>query len=257
MDIIALPAFQDNYIWLLRQGQHAAVVDPGDADPVLAYLAEQQLQLCAILLTHHHRDHVGGVETLLARHPVPVYGPARESIAGLDHPLTEGDVIRLPALDLELAILDIPAHTAGHIAYVIQAAENPLLFCGDTLFSAGCGRLFEGTAKQLADALAKLAALDDATRVFCTHEYTLANLAFAAAAEPDNPARDLYARRCQQLRAAGEPTLPSTIALEKAINPFLRADELQIRQRLASELGITAEDGVSTLATLRAWKDRF
>jgi hydroxyacylglutathione hydrolase len=125
------------------------------------------------------------------------------------------------------------------------------------LFSAGCGRLFEGTAKQLADALAKLAALDDATRVFCTHEYTLANLAFAAAAEPDNPARDLYARRCQQLRAAGEPTLPSTIALEKAINPFLRADELQIRQRLASELGITAEDSVSTLAALRAWKDRF
>lgn len=257
MNIIALPAFQDNYIWLLRHGPHAAVVDPGDAGPVLAYLDREQLQLCAILLTHHHRDHVGGVEALLRLGKVPVYGPAREQISGLSHPLREGELIRLDALDAEFRIVDIPAHTAGHIAYVGADQQGPLVFCGDTLFSAGCGRLFEGDAAQLAAAMAKLGALDNDTRVYCTHEYTLSNLAFAAAAEPDNPARALYAERCQQLRAAGQPTLPSTIGLEKAINPFLRADEPQIRAQLARERGIEAGDTVSALAALRAWKDDF
>ncbi|MFT3758363.1 hydroxyacylglutathione hydrolase [Thauera sp.] len=257
MDIIPLPAFRDNYIWLIRDGRHALVVDPGDAAPVLAYLSHEGLQLAAILVTHHHADHVGGLGALLAHASVPVYGPFNERVEGVGHLVAEGDTVRIDVLDLEFDVLDVPAHTAGHIAYVSRGTPPRALFCGDTLFSAGCGRLFEGSPPQLASALAKFAALPGDTRVYCAHEYTLSNLAFAAAAEPHNPERDAYAQRCKALRAANRPTLPSTIGQEKAINPFLRCDQAQIRDTVAAHSGMPPADAVECLAALRAWKDTF
>jgi len=257
MHIIPLPAFRDNYIWLMRNAHHALVVDPGDAQPVIDYLVRERLQLAAILITHHHADHVGGLGALLARWPVPVHGPFNESIDGVDHPVAEGDMVRIDVLDVEFDVLDIPAHTAGHIAFVSRDASARVLFCGDTLFSAGCGRLFEGTPAQLAGSLAKLTALPDDTQVYCTHEYTLSNLAFATVAEPHNPARDAYAEHCKALRETHQPTLPSTIGLEKAINPFLRSDQTQIHDQVAAQTGARPQDAQACLAALRAWKDNF
>ena len=190
--IIPIPAFTDNYIWLLRDGRGAVVVDPGDAAPVLAYLAAHDLALTAILATHHHGDHVGGVTALLERFPVPVFGPARERIPGRTNAVADGDRIVVPGLPGTLAVLDIPGHTAGHVAYFGEIDGVPVLFCGDTLFAAGCGRLFEGTPAQMWASLSALAALPPATRVYCGHEYTLANLRFAQAVEPHNP--DVAAR---------------------------------------------------------------
>ncbi len=257
MDIIPLPAFRDNYIWLMHDGTRALVVDPGDAGPVRRFLGEHGLKLAAILVTHHHADHVGGLRELLGERTVPVFGPATEIIEGVSQPVAEGDTVRIEQMGLAFAVLDIPAHTAGHIAYVSLAAQPGLVFCGDTLFSAGCGRLFEGTPAQLARALEKLAALPDDTRVYCTHEYTLSNLAFACAAEPDNPARDAYLRACEALRAAGRPTLPTTIAQEKAINPFLRCAMPGVTDAVATYTGSRPADALACLAALRAWKDVF
>ncbi len=255
MDIIPLPAFRDNYIWLLHDDRHAVVVDPGDAVPVRQYLARQGLRLAAILVTHHHPDHVGGLAELLAAATVPVFGPAAENIEGVTRPVAEGDTVRLDELGVELSVLDIPGHTSGHVAY--YAAGLGAVFCGDTLFSAGCGRLFEGTPPQLAASLAKLAALPDETRVYCTHEYTLSNLAFARVAEPDNAERDEWASRCEALRAANQPTLPSTIGREKAINPFLRCDRPGVVRAVAARAGTAPRDPIACLAALRAWKDVF
>lgn len=252
MDIIPLPAFRDNYIWTLHDDRHAVVVDPGDAGPVSAFLQAQSLQLAAILVTHHHADHVGGIATLVERWRVPVFGPARESIPALTQPLAEGDRIRLPSLDLELGVLEVPGHTLGHIAYVGEG----LLFCGDTLFSAGCGRLFEGSAAQLQASLAKLAALPAETKVYCTHEYTLSNLAFARRVEPHNAARDAYLTDCEARRARQEPTLPSTIGRERAVNPFLRTAEPQIATSVAQWLGHAPADGAACFAALREWKNQ-
>ena len=257
MTIIPLPAFRDNYIWLMHDGRHALVVDPGDAQPVIDHLEREQLQLAAILITHHHADHVGGLRSLLARTPVPVFGPAHEDIDGVDHRLVEGDTVHIAPMNLDFDVLDIPAHTAGHIAFVTPRGAARVLFCGDTLFSAGCGRLFEGSPSQLASSLAKLAALPDDTQVYCTHEYTLSNLAFAHAAEPHNPARDAYAARCKALRAANQPTLPSTIGLEKAVNPFLRSEQPGIHEAVAAHSGIRPRTALECLAALRAWKDNF
>lgn len=257
MHIISLPAFRDNYIWLVHDGRHAAAVDPGDARPVEEFLAAQGLVLTAILITHHHPDHVGGLPDLLVRWKVPVFGPAAEHISGVDHPVSEGDVVELQEIGLSLAVLDVPGHTAGHVAYHASMPAPGALFCGDTMFSAGCGRLFEGTAAQMAASLAKFAALPDSTRVYCTHEYTLSNLAFARAAEPANAVRDDYAQRCEALRAAGHPTLPSTIALEKAVNPFLRCNEDSVIDALAAHTGTRPTDAIASLAALRAWKDVF
>ncbi|MFU2488897.1 hydroxyacylglutathione hydrolase [Thauera sp. WH-1] len=257
MDIIPLPAFRDNYIWLLHDGHHALVVDPGDATPVEEALARLGLNLKAILVTHWHADHVGGLARLLARWPVPVFGPAGETIEGVSKHLREGDEVRLAEPAVTFRVMDVPAHTAGHIAFVGIDLEPGVVFCGDTLFSAGCGRLFEGTPAQLASALAKLAALPADTRVCCTHEYTLSNLAFARAAEPDNPERDAYALDCAARRERGEPTLPSTIGRERAINPFLRTDRPGVIDAVAAHSGERPTDALACLAALRAWKDRF
>lgn len=255
--IIPIPAFADNYIWLLRDGRHAVVVDPGDAAPVLAYLERESLVLTAILATHHHGDHVGGIPALLAQFAVPVYGPAREAIPGRTVPLAEGDVIAVPGIPVTLRALDIPGHTAGHIALVGDVNGQPCVFCGDTLFAAGCGRLFEGTPVEMWASLGALARLPDATRVYCGHEYTLANLRFALAVEPANP--DVAARIAYEgaKRERGEPTLPTTIALERATNPFLRAGLAPVRAAAARRAGQPLADDVATFAALRAWKNDF
>jgi hydroxyacylglutathione hydrolase len=255
MKLVALPAFTDNYIWMLHDGSQAIVVDPGDASPVARALDAQGLQLVGILVTHHHPDHVGGVDALRERLQGPVYGPVREAIPKPFTPLADGD--RIEVLGLPFEVIDVPGHTAGHIAYLHQAAgEAPILFCGDTLFSGGCGRLFEGTAAQLHASLQRLAALPGDTRVCCAHEYTLSNLRFAHTVEPGNAELAAYTAWCQAQRAAGEPTLPSRIAQERAINPFLRCTAPEIR-RAALEHGAHGDDPVTVFATLRQWKNNF
>lgn len=255
LQVTAIPAFADNYLWLIHDQQHAAVVDPGDAAPIEAALRSLGLKLNAILLTHHHADHAGGVEELLAQWSVPVYGPAGENIQGVSRPLHEGDRVDLTALGLQLSVLDVPGHTAGHIAYV--AAEQHWLFCGDTLFAGGCGRLFEGTPAQMTHSLAKLAALPDDTLVYCAHEYTLSNLRFAVAAEPDNA--DLASRlaQAQQMRSRGESTVPSTLGLEKRTNPFLRYREPSVLQTMRANGRLNSDDPVAAFAALREWKNSF
>ena len=258
--VLTVPAFKDNYLWLIHDGVHAAVVDPGDAAPILAALQAHGLTLTAILLTHHHADHIGGVARLLEHSNVPVFGPRHDGIAVVTHPLGEGDRVQVPGLALELAVLDVPGHTNGHIAYVRQDAGAHWLFCGDTLFGAGCGRLFEGTPAQMAASLAKLAALPDDTLVYCAHEYTLSNLRFAEALEPGNRALQLRVANDSQLRGTNLPTIPSTIAIEKATNPFLRTGEAAIvgsltaAGRLAPGAGA---DAVTVFAALREWKNTF
>ena len=221
MKLVPLPAFQDNYLWVLHDGQRALVVDPGDAQPVLAFLRESGLQLEAILVTHHHQDHIGGLAAVRDATGAQVFGPAREAIPGPLRSLAQGD--RIEALGLHFEVLDVPGHTAGHIAYFTPEVDGaPLLFCGDTLFSGGCGRLFEGTPAQMLASLDALAALPARTRVCCTHEYTLANLRFARAVEPDNEELARYQQHCEELRRRDQPTLPATIGQERRINPFLR-----------------------------------
>ena len=260
MKLIPLPAFQDNYLWLLHDGAEAAgralVVDPGDAQPVLTFLQRAGLQLEAILVTHHHPDHIGGVDVLRDATGAKVWGPARERIPEPVTRLSQGD--RIEVLGLPFEVFDVPGHTAGHIAYYTPDLDGaPLLFCGDTLFSAGCGRLFEGTPAQMADSLRKLAALPAATRVCCTHEYTLSNLNFAMAVEPGNAEIAEYKQQCEALRARGEPTLPSTIGRERRINPFLRAREPAVAQMALAHGAADPHDEVAVFAALRQWKNEF
>lgn len=261
--VLHVCAFKDNYIWLVRGAspRHVAVVDPGDAAPVLDALQAQDLIPAAILCTHHHRDHSGGIDALRARYPLPVYGPATEHIPGVTHPVAEGDRVSLPELGQEYRVLDIPGHTAGHIAFYGQG----VVFCGDTLFSAGCGRLFEGTAPQLYRSLQKLAALPADTAVYCGHEYTLANLRFARHVEPQNSDVQTYEKQAQQRRADGLPTLPSSIGRELRVNPFLRVGEPAVRAAavrrdpaLSTELDLKSDMAAAAVfATLRRWKDEF
>jgi hydroxyacylglutathione hydrolase len=255
LSITPLPAFQDNYLWLLSRDGRAVVVDPGDAVPVQRALAERQLKLDAILVTHHHGDHIGGLDALLVT-GATVYGPRSESIDGIDVRLASGD--RVEVLGVSLTVLDVPGHTAGHIAYFAESLEPPAVFCGDTLFACGCGRLFEGTPAQMLASLDRLAALPPATRVYCAHEYTLANIRFALAVEPANPALQQRAQHAAATRERGEPTVPSTIALELATNPFMRSDVPAVHAAaVAHAEAKTALDRVQTFATLRAWKNDF
>lgn len=255
MKLTAIPAFSDNYIWMVDDGRQAVVVDPGEAAPVLQALNERNLRLVGILVTHHHRDHVGGVDRLRAVLDGPVWGPAGESTP--EPRVSVGDGDALEVLGLRWLTLDVPGHTRGHVAYFVPyPSGHPLLFCGDTLFSAGCGRLFEGSAAQMHASLQKLVHLPAQTRVCCAHEYTLNNLRFAAAVEPANRELAEYARWCEEQRAAGLPTLPSTLEIEMSLNPFLRCHEQQVATA-ARGRGADATNAVSVFAALRAWKDEF
>jgi hydroxyacylglutathione hydrolase len=258
LSVLTVPAFKDNYLWLIHDGVHAAAVDPGDGQPILDALRANGLTLTAILLTHHHADHIGGVPQLLSEYSVPVYGPRKDNIAAVTQPLAEGDRVQVPGLALELSVLDVPGHTLGHIAYVRETPGDHWLFCGDTLFGAGCGRLFEGTPAQMAASLAKLAALPDDTLVYCAHEYTLSNLRFAEAVEPGNRALKMRIEADSKARGTHLPTIPSNIAIEKATNPFLRAGEPGIVDSLVAagrlQRGATTVDA---FAALREWKNVF
>ena len=279
MKLIALPAFADNYIWMLHDGRDAVVVDPGESAPVIAALDAHRLTLAAILVTHHHADHVGGVDALRGRLRGAVYGPQRERIPTPYVPLTGGDSVE--ALGLRFDVIDVPGHTSGHIAYFayFEAAsasetpgqtpsqtrtqtptpttpQRPILFCGDTLFSAGCGRLFEGTPLQMFDSLERLRRLPGETQVCCAHEYTLSNLKFAQAVEPGNADIAGYTAWCEAQRSAGQPTLPSSIAHEQRVNPFLRCAEPAVALS-ALEHGAASREPAVVLSALRLWKNDF
>ena len=254
IQISALPAFTDNYIWLLQDPstRRCAVVDPGDAAPVLAWLEQNPVwSLSDILITHHHHDHVGGVEQLKGATDAKVYGPANEKIPARDVALNDND--RITVLGWDFDIYTVPGHTLGHIAFY----HPGVLLCGDTLFAAGCGRLFEGTPEQMYASLERLAALPADTRVYCTHEYTQSNLKFAQAVEPDNADIAERVETVRQLRARGEITLPSNLALEKRTNPFLRTAETSVKQKADERNGRDNRSGAEVFASLRAWKDKF
>lgn len=253
VEIFPLRAFEDNYIWCLRKNGRLAVVDPGDADPVLRHLASSGDRLCAILITHHHRDHIGGIAELTARHPVPVFAPAAEAIAGTTRPVSGDDRIAVPELGIDFEVLDVAGHTRGHVAYYRRGT----LFCGDTLFGCGCGRLFEGTAAQLHAALQRIGVLPRLTFVYCAHEYTASGIRFARAVEPGNAAVDTRGVEVARLRAQDLPTVPFTVADELATNPFLRCTESEVIAAVSSRLGHAPADEIEVFAELRAWRDRF
>ena len=289
LKLIPIPAFDDNYIWMLHDGKRALVVDPGDAGPVSRFLEDHDIQLESILVTHHHADHTGGVNALRDTTGAKVYGPATERIPSPYLALEEGDSVNV--MNIDFKVLDVPGHTSGHIAFysspalfsscsfnatcpaspeegaaveqtrsLLRALPNvnpcPLLFCGDTLFSGGSGRLFEGTPAQMLDSLDKLAALPGSTYVCCAHEYTLGNLRFALAVEPDNAELMAYYAQCTRLREHDQPTLPTTIARELLINPFLRTRQAVV-SAAARHFDATAHDDISVFAAIRQWKNQF
>jgi len=280
MTLIPVPAFQDNYLWVLHDGQRALVVDPGDAQPVSDLLRRDGLQLDTILVTHHHADHVGGVDRLRNETGARVIGTGRERIPGPLQKVVGGDEVEV--LGVRFRVIDVPGHTAGHIAFYAENLRplgtssrppegehsarggpspnidgRPLLFCGDTLFSGGCGRLFEGTPAQMLASLDALSALPADTRVCCAHEYTLSNLRFARAVEPTNQALLQYQQQCEALRQRGQPTLPAVLGEELRINPFLRARQPEVARAAQAFNGADPGDAVAVFAAIRQWKNDF
>ncbi len=250
-----IPAFDDNYIWLLREADRAgvAVVDPGDADPVIARLRDQALTLSAILITHHHQDHIGGVADLLAHWPdALVTAPNDRRIATATRVVGEGDSVSIPGFETLFDVIEVPGHTSTHIAYLGGGA----LFCGDTLFAAGCGRVFDGTFEQLAASLQRISTLPPQTLCYCAHEYTLANLGFAAWVEPDSAALAERTEQARRLRDAGEPTVPSRLALELATNPFLRTADPTVIRAAEGFAGEQLANQAEVFTALRRWKDQ-
>lgn len=254
VSVFPIPAFTDNYIWCLHNVSHAVVVDPGDAQPVMDHLEANSLKLAAILITHHHHDHTGGIAKLVSANPaVPVIGPRGNHIRGLTKSVSQGDTVHLPVLGLKFSVIETPGHTLDHIAFYGHGA----LFCGDTLFSAGCGRLFEGSPEQMLHSLNKFKRLPDDTIVYCTHEYTQANVAFAKVADPDNTDLQAYSEWADAQRDNDTPTLPTDIKTQKAINPFLRSHLTTIKNSLTSHWGKEPVNDVDAFAQLRRWKDEF
>jgi hydroxyacylglutathione hydrolase len=271
ISITAIPAFNDNYFWLLSQDKMAVVVDPGDAAPVVEHLKSNQLILSGILITHHHADHVGGVKQLKQLYQCPVWGPKNDPVEHLDFECEQDDVIHIAALSLDLKVLEVGGHTKGHIAYFAEqtAAIDNSLFCGDTLFSGGCGRLFEGTPSQMWQSMKKILALPDSTLLYPAHEYTLANLTFAQNVEPGNQALSNYLDKVKRLRQQNQPSLPALLSVERAINPFLRVEQASVKQAAAqytdnnlANNSTYTKDGnklsaEQTFAIIRRWKDVF
>lgn len=256
LNIHPIHAFRDNYIWVIHNQNHAAVIDPGIASPVIEYLQSKKLQLSAILITHHHHDHTGGNAELLQSFDVPVYGPLNESIATVSHPLCEGDQVNLEEMSLNLMVLDTPGHTRGHIAYYGSNPYN-LVFCGDTLFACGCGRVFEGTAQQMYQSLQKLSQLPNDTLVFCTHEYTLGNIQFAKVVDQNNSRLTEFEIAAQALRSQNIPTIPTSLTQEKEINPFLRCGQQGIVNSTKNYSGKSLPTPIEVFAVLREWKNNF
>lgn len=252
MQIEPILAFEDNYIWALRKGDQVAVVDPGEAAPVERYLEKVDAHLTAILVTHHHGDHTGGIAELVACHPVPVYGPAREAQAVVTRPLAEGE--RVTVLGVDFTVMEVPGHTLGHVVYY---ARDGLLFCGDTLFGAGCGRVFEGTLAQMHASLARIAALPADTQIYCAHEYTASCLRFAKTVEPDNAAIAARIDAVKRQRAASQPSVPSTLADELTTNPFLRWQAPDVIAAAAAHLGRPPANDTETFSAIRLWRDQL
>jgi hydroxyacylglutathione hydrolase len=248
-------AFKDNYIWCLIKGEtrHCIIVDPGEAKPVLSFLKNSNLILDAIFITHHHWDHTNGIKGILTAHSVPVFGPAKEKVIGVSHVVDEGDTIPLANWPIVFKVIAIPGHTLGHVAYF----GGGLLFCGDTLFSAGCGRLFEGTAEQMLNSLNKLSQLPDDTKIYCGHEYTLNNLHFAQTIETTNPHIKDYLERVHELRQKNLPSLPAILANERLVNPFLRCDKSEVISRIEKHGGRKLGSPVEVFAYLRQWKNNY
>jgi hydroxyacylglutathione hydrolase len=259
LDISPIYAFTDNFIWLIKgpDGRFGAVVDPGDASPVLKRVQSEGIELCAIIITHKHGDHVGGVRQLLAEYPnAVVYGPANEPIPGITHRLQDADHIVIDAIEAEFSVMDVPGHTEGHIAYYYEQGTQRVLFCGDTLFSVGCGRVFSGTHEQLHDSLMRIANLPDDTLAYCAHEYTLDNIGFAKWVEPDNQTLLQREQEAHEQLQHDSQTVPTTLQMEKATNPFLRVKQAQVIDAAERYKKRKMRHSRDTFEVIRRWKDR-